>query len=169
MINGVAEQDIAIKIFACMAHFDTNTLLMCLAVSKHWRAAVDSHTLLWSSPGYGMSLLRAVRDKRLDICHLIVTRAKEDINTNMRDNGGALHLAARQGYTDICRLILDHVEEKNPGNDNGLTPLHEAAGYGHSEICELIMERVEQKNPGNTRGTTPLHLCLLYTSPSPRD
>ena len=158
LINGVAEQDIAIKIFACMAHFDTNTLLMCRAVSKSWRDAVDSHTLLWSRPGYGVSLLRAVRDNRDDICQLLVTHAK-DIDKNMRGNGGALHLAARQGYTDICRLILDRVDNKNPGNNYGSTPLHGAAGSGHIDVVCLFLDRVDDKNPQDCRGESPLSLA----------
>ena len=49
------------------------------------------------------------------------------------------------------------MEDKNPRNDYGETPLHKAAFDGNVEIVELILENVIEKNPANIIGTTPLH------------
>ena len=52
---------------------------------------------------------------------------------------------------------METLVTKNPGNNNGRTPLHLAAFKGKSEVCTLIMENLEDKNPGDNNGRTPLH------------
>ena len=72
-------------------------------------------------------------------------------------NGTAIHMAAINGNLAICRLILEMVHDKNPGNDTGLTPLHLAAKNGHYEVCALLIENISNKNPSDINGDTPLH------------
>ena len=50
-------------------------------------------------------------------------------------------------------------EEKNPKDNDGVTPLHWAARHGHLAICQYIFERVQDKNPKGNIGGTPLHLA----------
>ena len=45
-----------------------------------------------------------------------------------------LHYAAKEGHLDVCRLILERVEDKNPEAIGGWTPLHSAADNGHLEV-----------------------------------
>ena len=55
-------------------------------------------------------------------------------------------------------MILSSIDEKNPTDMMGGTPLHEAADNGHLEIVKLIMGHVKNKNPAmKYYGTTPLH------------
>ena len=154
VINGVSEEDTAVLIFAAMAHFDTQTLLMCRSVSVNWRHAIDSFTKLWSR----MSLAKAVKENRMDICELIILNAD---NKNPKDADGwtPLHEAAKRGYANIVRLIMDNVVIKNPHGKRDLTPLHEAARGGHIEICRLIIEAVDEKSPRDQEGYSPLHLA----------
>ena len=51
---------------------------------------------------------------------------------------------------------MDVNQNKNPGNNDGDTPLHMAAIDGHLEVCRLILENVQDKNPCNISGATPL-------------
>ena len=39
-----------------------------------------------------------------------------------------------------CQKILDKVQNKNPKDISGLTPLHWAAGKGHLLVCQLIFD-----------------------------
>jgi len=55
---------------------------------------------------------------------------------------------------------MDYVEENNPPDDYGNTPLHLAAKEGHLDVCRLIMDQVEDKHPRNDAGETPLKLAL---------
>ena len=68
---------------------------------------------------------------------------------NPADYSGStpLHLAAREGLEDICRLIMGRVENKNPANHAGWTPLHLAVTHGHSNVCRLIADSVDDPNP----------------------
>ena len=72
-----------------------------------------------------------------------------------------LHLAARRGHLEVCKLIIEFIENKNSQNKWNGTPLHEAAGYGHLQVCKLIIENIEDKNPKNNLGDTPLHLAAM--------
>ena len=89
-----------------------------------------------------------------------------------------LHEAVSRGNFDICKFIIDQVDDKNPANDKGHTPFHTAANYrhnthhscpgplgqiwGHFEICQLIFERSGFQNPGDNYGRTPLHCAASY-------
>ena len=75
------------------------------------------------------------------------------------DNKTPLHLAALNGYQNICEVILnfDEVRDKNPKDNKGVTPLHLAAYNGHSDICKLLFHYAKEKNPADIKGSTPLH------------
>ena len=62
-----------------------------------------------------------------------------------------------QGKLNICQLILDNVQEKNPADNAGITPLHKAAEEGYLDIVKLIIENIQEKNPSDLDGNTPLH------------
>jgi ankyrin repeat protein len=49
--------------------------------------------------------------------------------------------AARNGDTDIVRLLLDHGADANTLNDRGHTALYCAGGHGHLETLKLLLER----------------------------
>ena len=57
----------------------------------------------------------------------------------------ALALAARFGYAEIVRLLLDAGEDPNrynpPGSHSHSTPLHQAALAGHLDVVRLLVER----------------------------
>ena len=55
---------------------------------------------------------------------------------------------AQNGHLEICKLILENVQEKNPKNNNGLTPLDLASNNGNSEICKLLRESIEKPKDG---------------------
>ena len=58
---------------------------------------------------------------------------------------------------EICHLIIDNVQEKNPASMEGGMPFHFAAGRGDLKICHLIINTVLEKNPACKEGGTPLH------------
>jgi ankyrin repeat protein len=41
-----------------------------------------------------------------------------------------LHIAAKTGDVDTCRLMMKYAKNKNPPKADGVTPLHSAALYG---------------------------------------
>ena len=51
------------------------------------------------------------------------------------------------------------MSDKNPANEDGITPLHNAARAGHLEICKLILQNVDMKNPPDSTGETLFDLA----------
>ena len=45
------------------------------------------------------------------------------------------HFAAECGFLEICEMIMENMDEKNPKGDWGVTPLHRAAENGKLEVC----------------------------------
>ena len=70
-----------------------------------------------------------------------------------------LHMAAKKGHLEVCKLFIKKLENKNPGDCKELTPLSCAVEAGQFEICQYIISNLDNKNPGNKRGVTPLHLA----------
>ena len=94
-----------------------------------------------------------------------------------------LHEAVSRGNFEICKFIIDQVDDKNPANNKGHTPFHIAANYrsndnskyvwghnegkeedirGHFDICQLIFERTGFQNPSDDRQRTPLHYAASH-------
>ena len=107
------------------------------------------------------------------VCELIIRKCKEnnprgDLSTvlNSPDYDGKipLQLAASNGNTELYRLIMENVVDKNPQKSQnepffGTTPLHLAAHKGHFSVCELIVQNVDNKNPYDTLMRTPLYMA----------
>ena len=64
-----------------------------------------------------------------------------------------LDCAAVHGHLEICRLIIDAVEDKNVVvedrcrqlNGNKKTSLHWAAENGHAEVVKLMLDNVTNR------------------------
>ena len=79
-----------------------------------------------------------------------------------------LHIAARKGHLDVCKLILENTDNKIPTDDVGgslvgNTPFHLAAQNGHIAICQLLIENrvinFEDTNPRGCNGLTVFHIA----------
>ena len=80
------------------------------------------------------------------------------------------HFAAELGLLEICEMIMENMDEKNPKDHWGYTPLHRAAENGRLEVCKLIVGNLQcdkemckryqcDKNPKNDNYFTPLHMA----------
>ena len=184
VIGGAFTPHIGNTIFKLL---DKNGLLKSRSVSSCWKDIVDVDTDLWADPDlYTKATNNGNLDlcKKIIECPRTVVK-NPTISTGGADSTDStqtvrltdrqygtdstalpgrtplgttqLHIAAFRGYFDICQLILENVEEKNPANKMGKTPLHLAAQGGHLGIVQLIIKNVEQKNPPDEDGNTPLH------------
>ena len=57
----------------------------------------------------------------------------------------------------IADFIAENVDNKNPKDVDGWTPLHWAARSGRLLVCQLIIETLDEKNPKTQTGWTPFH------------
>ncbi|PSN32377.1 hypothetical protein C0J52_24900 [Blattella germanica] len=74
----------------------------------------------------------------------------------------ALHIAGREGYTEIAECLLQHETNAAICKDThtGNTPLHEASRKGHIGIVKLLLCRQKESvNMCNNRGDTSLHVA----------
>ena len=65
-----------------------------------------------------------------------------DINTQDSDDElvTALHVASRNGYTDMTRLLLEKGADVDLGDCYGHTPLFFACEHGHADVVRLLLE-----------------------------
>jgi ankyrin repeat protein len=61
----------------------------------------------------------------------------------------------------VYELIMDTLEDKNPGDNYGWTPLHFAVRNDNLKVCDLIMKILQDKNPSTPNGYTPLHIAAI--------
>jgi len=81
----------------------------------------------------------------------------EGISKNKHET--ALHLAARSGFEEIVKLLLDAGANREVRNDHGETPLHVAAADGNRAIMRLLLDARADVNARNFAGETPLHIA----------
>ena len=62
--------------------------------------------------------------------------------------GHHIILLLENGHLSICEYIMDKLENKNPGDNDGFTPYHSAAQEGHLSICQYFMDKIGNKNSG---------------------
>lgn len=73
----------------------------------------------------------------------------------------ALGEAARCGFVDICKLLLDKGADKDQCNHIGWTPLHEAAFYNHAEAVKTLLVYGANAAKKNKQGALPFQLASL--------
>ena len=68
-----------------------------------------------------------------------------------------LHLAARKGHLEVCKILLENNVDKNPRNINEYTPLHFAAEERYKEATELLIKQGANMEKADNNGKTPRH------------
>ena len=133
--------------------------------------------MFWKFPHIGEQTFKILSNKNLEKCKIVCRSWYHFIKNdkfceqrvhyeNIQKKKGKfgktqLHRKAKDGQLSECRLIIDHVENKNPVDYKGHTPLHLAATQGHLDVCKLIVEKITNKNPREKNGVTPLHLAAF--------
>ncbi len=89
------------------------------------------------------------------------------VNTPDQAGNTPLHIAAKEGYLEICSLLIKNeadVNAKEADHLFGRTPLHKAARYGHPETCELLLAAGADINAAAKDGSTPLHKAAFWAN-----
>ncbi|CAI2182425.1 16297_t:CDS:2 [Funneliformis geosporum] len=69
-----------------------------------------------------------------------------------------LHYAARKGYLEICRILIDHGANVNAITPEMLsTPLHRASAYNHFKVVSLLLSSGAKHTLQDSDGKTCLH------------
>ena len=114
---------------------------------------------------------------------LLAAGANANAKTRGRDLT-ALHYASSKGYGDIARKLIEAGADVNAKDASGNAPAHRAASQGRLAVLKVLFtedtELGTKIDERDSCGSTPLlvaaeagqdecAICLLYTSPSPRD
>ena len=70
------------------------------------------------------------------------------------------HYEVYNGHLDLCKFLMENLEDKSPKNEHGMTPLHFAAERGFLDICKYILENSDEKSPLDDNGETPFHFAV---------
>ena len=106
------------------------------------------------------ALHAAVRFKgHVDVVRALITNGA-DLSARTHNGNTALHLAAANGHTDCCKLLVRRKADVNAVCDfDGDMPLHRAVREGKTDIVSLLLEHGAVKDHKNLEGLTPIQLA----------
>ncbi|KAL4029128.1 hypothetical protein IC575_012349 [Cucumis melo] len=71
---------------------------------------------------------------------------------------GALHFAAREGKTEVCKFLIEELKlDVDTRDEDGETPLIHAARQGHTDTAKYLVERGANPAIASDLGATALH------------
>lgn len=109
--------------------------------------------------------LNAARTGNLDILKKIAGQldegkglAKTISDIKDANKRGALHFAAREGKTEVCKYLLEELDlDVDARDDDGETPLIHAARQGHTVTAKYLIEHEANPAMASDLGATALH------------
>ena len=163
---------------------DYESLINCTDVSQSWKDFIHHEKILafreikFYSNLPNTSIKRILRkfdsSQALILAYNVKTVYKMGGIFNNQDRLNPFSFAAKKGFLEICEMIMENMEEKNPKDKygHGVTPLHQAAEYGELEVCRLIIKNIQcdeekcktyqcDKNPNSDCNVTPLHKAAM--------
>ena len=75
------------------------------------------------------------------------------------DEETPLHLASRNGYLEVARVLVERGADVTAQDKDGSTPLHVASRWDHLDLARLLVERGADMTVQDMYGSTPLHLA----------
>jgi hypothetical protein len=106
------------------------------------------------------ALARATARGREDTVRELLEQGS-DINAGNRHGQTPLHLAAKQGNSELMRLLLEQGALVDAAESAaGYTPLHTAATQGRADLCELLIRYGAEPDVLTGNLESPLHLAI---------
>ncbi|KAF9605978.1 hypothetical protein IFM89_021304 [Coptis chinensis] len=112
------------------------------------------------------NFLNAARAGNLDLFKKLAVQLDEEgkgLKKTVEDikdanKRGALHFAAREGRTDVCKYIIEELKlEVDTKDEDGETPLLHAARQGHIDTAKYLIECGASPDASSELGATALH------------
>ncbi|KAJ0080423.1 hypothetical protein Patl1_23271 [Pistacia atlantica] len=102
-----------------------------------------------------LALLKRIAEQLDDQGKGMATTVADIKDANQR---GALHFAAREGQTDVCKYLLEELKlDVNTQDEDGETPILHAARQGHTETVKYLFEHGANPAIPSNLGATALH------------
>jgi len=81
------------------------------------------------------------------------------------DGRNVLHVASKDGATEICAYIADQNADINQQDSNGVTALMVAAQFGHKGVTRFLLSRQADVTVRDNNGDSALHYAGWYDKP----
>ena len=96
-----------------------------------------------------------------DVVSLLLKKSHINVRGKTEEGRTALHLAARNGFLEICHLLIEKLKDKDVDAEDvyGWTPLHLAAWERHLDVVKVLVEKKANVHATTKNGRTPLHMC----------
>ncbi|XP_058105492.1 uncharacterized protein LOC131248974 isoform X2 [Magnolia sinica] len=110
--------------------------------------------------------LNAARTGNLDLFKKLAVQLDEEgkglartvADVKDANRRGALHFAAREGKTDVCKFLIEDLKlGVDVKDDDGETPLLHAVRQGQTATAKYLLEHGADPAASSELGTTPLH------------
>ena len=95
-----------------------------------------------------------------ELAELLLEHGADPKIQNSHNHLQPLHMAARHGSSDVCRLLLSAGADVTAASKDGSTPLHEAAEHAQAHIIELLMANGAACMAEDKHHRTPLSVAL---------
>ena len=76
-----------------------------------------------------------------------------------------LHYVAQNGQEEVANFMIENLEDCNPANTFGETPLHLASKFGHFKIVEMISRRINPNDFRERYSTARIRFKKVFGSP----
>lgn len=102
------------------------------------------------------------KEKFLDLLATLKNPRPSEIIDTAFHNNTLLHWAARNGWTDVCQLLIEEYKvSTHSRTSGGRTALHFAASEDNSALCRLLVERYNMDpHIKSESGITTLHTAI---------
>ncbi len=89
---------------------------------------------------------------------------KKTVNINIIDNNNnsPLILAAKNGHTEIVKILIEHKANVNTQNISHTTPLMSAVTFGDYETTKILLEHSAQTELTDYQNNTALHIAAAH-------
>ncbi len=91
----------------------------------------------------------------------LITEHPEHVNAQGGPQTSPMHVAAREGNTDILLLLLEHGAAVNSRDIYDQTPLHRASGNADLDAGQCLLDHGADINSRDSDGWTPLHVAMV--------
>ena len=120
------------------------------------------HFTRWPFLDQGLNYLHWAALRGLtNLIGFILLNTNITVNDTYASGWTAAHNAALYGHVEALKILCPLMDDRNPGNSEGETPLHLPVNEARLDVVKYFMDTLSDRNPGDREGRTPLHLAAM--------